>query len=105
MATEPLTIKHVEFEGYKFDIDMDVFDDVEFFKLADDLDKGDSSKLIDIFVMALGQSGYDKLAAYFKKRDGRLRMSTLQKLTNVIFGLADPKESASGTPETTISTN
>lgn len=105
MATEPTTIKHVEFEGYKFDVDLDVFDDVEFFKLADDLDKGDTSKLIDIFVMALGQDGYDKLAAYFKKRDGRLRMSVLQKITNVIFGLADPKDSASGTSETTISTN
>lgn len=97
-------IEHIEFEGYEFDVDMDNFDDVEFFTLSDEA-MTRPAKLIDITKLVLGQDGYEKLKAYFVKKDGKLTMSKLSDIYSKILKIEDPKESASGTQETNTQTN
>lgn len=84
-------IKHIEYKGYKLDVDMDKFDDVEFLTLADEaMTRGGA--LIDIMKLALGEDGYKDLKAYFVKLDGKLKISTLNNITDLIFNQVSPKE-------------
>ena len=86
--------KHIDFEGFKFDIDMDIFDDVKFYELADTIEAKPSNN-IDILKMGLGDK-YADFEAFFTKKDGRLKMSKVMQLVAVIFETAGPKDSASG---------
>lgn len=90
-----MATKQFEVEGFKFEVDMTRFDDVEFFEIIDKLDT--NPKLhIDLAKMAMGEDGYKAFADYFKKRDGKLKMSVLMRAVEKIFEEADPKDSASG---------
>lgn len=92
--------KHLSYDGYEFDVDMDCFDDVEFFEIVDKLEE--QPKLnIDLLKMAIGENGYKSFADYFKKRDGKLKMSTVMSAVAKIFEESDPKDSASGDLEKT----
>lgn len=96
--------KHINFKDYSFDVDMDCFDDVEFFELADRLET--EPKLhINILKLALGENGYKAFADHFKKVDGRLKMSVVIEAIDAVFGEADPKDSASGNSAKTTKTN
>ena len=96
--------KHFKFLDYAFDVDMDCFDDVEFFEIADKLET--EPKLhIDVLKIALGEDGYDAFKNHFVKRDGKLKMSTVIEAVAVIFEAADPKDSASGNSENNTQKN
>lgn len=97
-------IKHVEFEGFEFDVDMDNFDDVEFFTLSDEATTN-ISKLIPITKLVLGEDGYERLKAYFVKKDGKLGMNKLSLIYAKILEIEDPKESASGSQGKNTQTN
>lgn len=87
--------KHINYDGYEFDVDMTCFDDVEFFEIADKLEE--EPKLhINILKIAIGEDGYQKFADHFKKEEGRLKMSKVIGAVAKIFEEADPKGSASG---------
>lgn len=84
-------IKHIEHDGFKIDVDMDVFDDVRFFELSDRA-MTEPGKLIDIAKLAFGEDGYKRLVDHFTKKEGRLKMSKLSEIYNKIFEIQDPKE-------------
>lgn len=90
-----MATRKFELDGYKFNVDMSCFDDVRFFEISDELDEK-PVLCIDLMKMALGESGYNDFAEYFKKRDGKLKMSVVMKAVETMFEEADPKESASG---------
>lgn len=104
MAEAKKDIKHIEFEGYEFDVDMDNFDDVDFFTLSDEATTN-VSKLIPITKLVLGEDGYEKLKAYFVKKDGKLGMNKLSLIYAKILEIEDPKESASGSHKSNTQTN
>ena len=104
MAEAKKDIKHIEFEGFELDVDMDNFDDVEFFTLSDEA-QTNPGKLIDIAKLAFGEEGYKALKAYFVKKDGKLALSKLSAIYEKIFQAEDPKESASGTRKANTQTN
>lgn len=96
--------KSITFRDYKFNVDMDCFDDVEFFEIADKL-QAEPKYHVDILKIALGEDGYEAFADHFKKEDGKLKMSVVIEAVAKIFGEADPKDSASGSSEKTTQTN
>lgn len=99
-----MAIKHIKYADYSFDVDMDCFDDVTFFEIADKLET--EPKLhIDVLKLALGDKGYEKLADHFIKKDGKFKMSTAIEVVAQIFGEADPKDSASGESAETTQKN
>lgn len=97
-------IKHIEHDGFKIDVDMDVFDDVRFFELSDQ-SMTEPGKLIDIAKLAFGEDGYQRLVDYFTKKEGRLKMSKLSEIYGKIFEIESPKESASGQQKPSTRTN
>lgn len=93
-----MATKTIKLDDYSFEVDMDCFDDVEFFEMSDKLEE--NPKLhIDIFKIAVGNSGYDNFAEHFKKKDGKLKMSRVVEAVAKIFDESDPKDSASGNSE------
>ena len=97
-------IKHIEHEGFEFDVDMDNFDDIEFFELADELETN-QAKIIDIAKLTLGAEGYNAMKEYFKKKDGKLKFSTVSQIFDKILAITDPKDSASGSQGKNTQTN
>lgn len=84
-------IKHFEHEGFKFDVDLDAMDDVEFLTLADEaMVRGGA--LIDIAKLVFGNDDYEKLKAYFVKKDGKLKISTLKAIFDKVIASESPKE-------------
>lgn len=99
-----MAIKHIKYADYSFDVDMDCFDDVEFFEIADRLEK-EPRLHINILKLALDEKEYKKLSDHFVKRDGKLKMSVVIDIVAKIFGEADPKGSASGESAETTQKN
>lgn len=99
-----MAIKHIKVRDYSFDVDMDCFDDVRFFELADKLET-DPKLHIDVLKLALGDAGYATFAEHFTKADGRCKMSVVIEAVAKIFEEADPKDSASGNSAKTIKTS
>ena len=96
--------KTITFNDYSFDVDMDCFDDVEFFEIADKLE-AEPRLHIDILKMAIGDDGYKAFSDHFKKRDGKLKMSLVIEAVAKIFEASDPKGSASGSSKSNTQTN
>lgn len=96
--------KTITFNDYSFDVDMDCFDDVEFFEIADKLDT-EPRLHINILKMAVGEDGYKAFSDHFKKRDGKLKMSLVIEAVAKIFEASDPKDSASGSSKSNTQTN
>lgn len=86
-----MATKHLEYDGYKFDVDMDMFDDVRFYEIADELESKPSLN-IEIAKMGLGKDGFNKFSEHFTKRDGRLKMSVVMGVVAKIFTESDPKD-------------
>ena len=96
--------KHIEIDDYSFDVDMDCFDDVEFFEIADKLE-AEPRKHIELLKLAIGEDGYSAFADYFKKRDGKLKMTVVMNAVAKIFEASDPKDSASGSSKSNTQKN
>lgn len=88
-------IKQIELNGFKLDVDMDGFDDVEFFEKSDKLEEH-PNYIIDMVKMGIGEKQYEKMKAYFVKKEGRFKMSVLTEAFNLIMDITDPKDEASG---------
>lgn len=86
------TKKTVEYEGFSFDIDMEVFDDVRFFEIADELEAKPVLN-IEIAKMGMGEKTFKKFEDFFKKKDdGKLKMSHIMGVVAKIFEEAGPKD-------------
>lgn len=101
--TENSTIKHIEVEGYEFDVDTDLLDDVQALDIIHQIeDKQRVSAIVPLLHFLIGDTEYAKLEAHFikadaeahKEQDGyraRFRASKLTTLYNAIIKHFDPK--------------
>jgi hypothetical protein len=86
-------IKDIEYDGYKFKINTDLIDDVEVVDLIDKIENQQNLKaIVDFLQYLVGNDGYEKMKAYFVKKDGRFRLSKLSAIYQAIFENFDPKE-------------
>lgn len=92
-ADQPKTsIKDVTFDGYTFQVDTDVIDDVDNVELVDQIENDHNLKAIVQFLeKLLGAEGYQNLKAYFVEKDGRFKLSKLGDIYQAIFEQFDPK--------------
>ena len=93
-----MATKTIKLDDYSFDVDMDCFDDVEFFEMSDKIEENPKLN-IDVLKLAIGNDGYEKFADHFKKSEGKLKMSKVIEAVARIFDASDPKEQASGNSE------
>lgn len=85
-------IKDVEVEGYKFKLNEELLDDVELLEMIDAIEhQNKPGVIISLLRNLVGEDGYADMKAYFVKRDGRFKMSTLMKVYEAIFEDFDPK--------------
>lgn len=86
-------LKSIEFDGYKFDVNLDLIDDVEAIDMLDQIENKQNLKAIVEFLKYLvGADGYEKMKAFFVERDGRFRLTKLSGVYKAIFENFDPKE-------------
>ena len=94
-ATEALKgeIINIDFEGYKFVVDTGLMDDVDALEMIDSIENKNNMKtIVDFLHYLIGPEEYEKLKAYFVKKDGRFKISTLSKIYVAIFDKFDPKD-------------
>lgn len=85
-------IRKITFEGYTFEVNLDVVDDVDNVELIDKIENQQNVKaIVDFLIRLLGQDGYDKLKAHMIAKDGRFRLSKLGDIYTAIFEQFDPK--------------
>lgn len=97
-------VKQLDIGGFKFEADIDNFDDVEFYEMADKVEEN-PKYCIDILKLAVGESVYKDMAAYFKKKDGKFKMTVVMDAVNKILDITDPKEEASGPSDNSTQTS
>lgn len=91
-ADQKDSIKDITCDGYTFQVDTDLIDDVDNVDLVDKIENEQNLKAIVEFLQKLlGNDGYEKLKAYFTAKDGRLKLSKLGELYQAIFEQFDPK--------------
>lgn len=62
--------------GFEYSIDDDARDDWELLTAIREVDKGDTSAIVDVAEMLLGKEQLDKLVAHLKK-DGRAKVTDM----------------------------
>lgn len=86
-------IVEVEHDGYKFKVDTGMIDDVDVLDLIDKIENQNNMKaIVDLLEYLIGVEGYKQMKAYFVKKEGRFRISTLSKIYVAIFEKFDPKD-------------
>jgi hypothetical protein len=91
-AEKPV-VKTLEFEGYKFEVNTDLLDDVEAFAIIDRIEnKGQVAAVVPLLEFLIGKDGYEAMKAHFVKKEGRFRVSKLSKIYEVIVANFDPKD-------------
>lgn len=87
-----MATKKIDYEGFSFDADMDMFDNVRFFEIADELETKPVLN-IELAKMGMGEKTYAKFEEFFKKKDGgRLKMTHVMNVVAKIFEEAGPKD-------------
>lgn len=82
----------IEFDGYKFTVDTAMLDDVEIVDLIERIEAGKSLKAtVEFLHYLIGVDGYEKMKAFFVKRDGRFKLTALTRIYYAIFEKFDPK--------------
>lgn len=97
------SIKEVEVEGYKFNVDTDLLDDVEAFEYIDRIEnKSQVAAIVPLLTFLIGEQAYMDMKAHFTKLDieahkevegykGRFRVSKLNDVYMAIIEKFDPK--------------
>lgn len=82
----------VEFDGYKFQADSALLDDVEIVDLIERIESGKSLKaVVEFLTYLIGKDGYEKMKQFFVERDGRFKLTKLSRVYYAIFEKFDPK--------------
>lgn len=71
--------------GFKFEIDKDVLDDWELLELLEKIDSGDVSVMPKAITFLLGDRQYQNLKKFIKKRDGKIKITTMVEEFNQIM--------------------
>lgn len=97
------SIKEIEVEGYKFNVDTDLLDDVEAFEYIDRIEnKGQVAGIVPLLQFLIGEKAYEDMKAHFAKIDaeahkdekdykGRFRVTKLNTVYTAIIEKFDPK--------------
>ena len=85
-------LAQIEVDGYKFEVDTDLVDDVETLETIEEIQNGQPTKIIVFLKQILGEETYKEMKAHYVKKDGRMRISTLNKVFEAIFEKFDPKD-------------
>lgn len=65
------TVKEIEVDGYKFNVDTDLLDDVESLEFIERIEnKGQVAAVLPLLKFIMGGKQYAELQAYFIKKDG-----------------------------------
>lgn len=107
MAEAQTSIKEIEVDGYKFNVDTDLLDDIESLEIIERIEnKGQVAAVLPLLKLILGIEEYEKLKAYFVKKDGedhkaknpedtnykpRMRVEKLSDVYLAIIEKFDPK--------------
>jgi hypothetical protein len=82
----------VEYDGYNFQVNTALLDDVDIIPLIERIEEKHSlSATVEFLHYLIGKDGFDKMKAFFVKRDGRFKMSKMARIYYVIFEKFDPK--------------
>lgn len=92
VASQP-KLKEIKVRGYSFSFNPDVIDDVEVLEELEALSNNNPAVMITFLRRVLGDSGWQAMKAYFVKKEGKMRITTLEKVFTGIFENFDPKES------------
>ena len=71
--------------GFKFEIDKEVLDDWELLELLEKIDSGDVSVMPKAITFLLGDRQYQNLKKFIKKRDGKIKITTMVEEFNQIM--------------------
>lgn len=97
------TVKEITVDGYKFNVDTDLLDDVETFELIDRIEnKNQIAAIVPLLEFIIGVDAYQEMKAHFTKVDGeahkdqpdykgRFRLSKLQDIYLAIVEQFNPK--------------
>lgn len=86
-------IKDVTYDGYTFQVNTDLIDDVDAIELIDKIENQQNLKaIIDFLDYLIGKDEYEKLKAYFVEKDGRFKLTKLGELYQAILEQFDPKD-------------
>lgn len=86
-------IKNIEIEGYKFQVDTDLLDDVEAFEYVNAIENENKmSAIVPLLKYLVGDTGYEKMKAHFVKKHGKFRITKLAKVYQSIVDQFDPKD-------------
>lgn len=101
------TIKEIEVKGIKFNVDIDLVDDIETLALIDRIEnKGHIAAVLPLLKHLMGEKEFDKLEAAFVEQDRkehaekhpddkdykpRMRMTVLEPIYLAIIDKFDPK--------------
>lgn len=98
------TTKELEFEGYKFEVDTDLLDDVDAFALINKIENENQiTAVVPLMYFLVGKPAFEKLKAYFVEKDAeahkdepgykpRMRVAKLGELYQVIIKDFSPKD-------------
>ena len=82
----------VTYDGYTFEVDTAMLDDVEIVDLIERIEAGKSLKAtVEFLHYLIGVDGYEKMKAFYIKRDGRFKLTVLTRIYYAIFEKFDPK--------------
>lgn len=82
----------VEYDGYTFEVDTAMLDDVKIVDLIERIEAGKSLKAtVEFLHYLIGKDGYEKMEQFFVKRDGRFKLTVLTRIYYAIFEKFDPK--------------
>lgn len=97
------TVKEIEVDGYKFEVDTDLIDDVDSLEYLERIENaGQVAAVLPLLKHIMGNAQYEKLKAYFIEKDAeehkgqvnyrpRMRMEKLQEVYIAILEKFDPK--------------
>lgn len=106
-AQKPDNKQELEVDGYKFQADLDLLDDVEAFEIIDRIEnKGQVAAIVNLLHFLIGKPEYEKMKQAFAKMDaeahakehpedkaynGRFRISKLNDVYLAIIEKYNPK--------------
>jgi len=103
-VNEEAVKKQIELDGYKFEVDTDLLDDVEAFEYIDRIEnKQQTAGIVPLIKFLIGDQGYEEMKVHFTAVDakahegvkgykGRFRVSQLSRVYTAIIEKFDPKD-------------
>lgn len=92
MAEKENTLKDLDFDGFKYTIDTDIVDDMDFLELTDQIENGAIQKYPTLVKKFLGEEQYKKLREYMLKKHGKFSATKCGDFFEFTIKSLDPKD-------------